>query len=261
MLAHEPAGRDGRLRDLLSHLHRVQRLFLVGVAEAAIGSGVGGSREFADRRGSARPGPRPTTRRPTAFSTRLDEPELKRERLDAVGQELRGAARTHVLDADARRDDLSGRPAIRRITAVRSTPVFARSAASRRSSTTSPGSGSAVPSRTGLCLAWPPCDDAAAARSRAAIAVRRHRHLSLRSDSSRPVRRAHARARRRVRRRQEPDLLPAARLHLFRRGRGSHRDSTDTAERRRGSRRSCRRATLPWPRSIGFRMPTAAWRR
>jgi len=27
--AHEPAGRDGRLRDLLSHLHRTQRLFLL----------------------------------------------------------------------------------------------------------------------------------------------------------------------------------------------------------------------------------------
>ena len=29
VLAHEPAGRDGRLRDLLTHLHLVQRLFLV----------------------------------------------------------------------------------------------------------------------------------------------------------------------------------------------------------------------------------------
>ena len=29
VLAHEPAGHDGRLRDLLMHLHLVQRLFLV----------------------------------------------------------------------------------------------------------------------------------------------------------------------------------------------------------------------------------------
>ena len=29
VLAHEPAGHDGRLRDLLTHLHLVQRLFLV----------------------------------------------------------------------------------------------------------------------------------------------------------------------------------------------------------------------------------------
>jgi uncharacterized damage-inducible protein DinB len=29
VLAHEPAGRDGRLRDLLIHLHRTQRLFLM----------------------------------------------------------------------------------------------------------------------------------------------------------------------------------------------------------------------------------------
>ena len=67
VLACEPAGHDRRLRDLLTHLHVVQRLFLV----------VWRKEPFDPSRGSpsSRPPPicaaghRPTIPRPTGFST------------------------------------------------------------------------------------------------------------------------------------------------------------------------------------------------
>jgi uncharacterized damage-inducible protein DinB len=75
VLAHEPAGRDGRLRDLLTHLHRTQRLFLLVWQKQSLDS-TWGKTDFAtlsDLRTWAQ------TYYPDAnrFLDALDEPALK----------------------------------------------------------------------------------------------------------------------------------------------------------------------------------------
>jgi uncharacterized damage-inducible protein DinB len=77
VLAHEPAGRDGRLRDLLSHLHRTQRLFLLVWQEQPLDA-VWGKTDFATA-ADLRTWAHAYYAEANSFLDGLEEPELKRE--------------------------------------------------------------------------------------------------------------------------------------------------------------------------------------